>query len=143
MSKDQEPKVTRAEQRARAYAKQLEEAGFEVKITVTEHEGRNYSDGEVMFPGAVTASVHANGPRFLDDSYGFSFRSWLPAKGHRASTKFSFGNVYRIGTDPAILKITERELASRISTEQLIAGMRAERAAGAAPAAEGEQRQAQ
>lgn len=143
MSKGKAPKITRAEQRARAYAKQLEEAGFEVKVTVTEHEGRTHSDGEVMFPGAVSATVHANGPRLLDDSYGFSFRSRLPAKGRRASTKFSFGNVYRIGADPAILKINERQLASRISTEQLIAGMRADRAAGAAPAAEGEQRQAQ
>src|ERR1700678_1484920 len=96
-ARDQEP-GPRAEQRARAYGKQLEEAGFGVTYNIRRREPTLYSDGEVMLPGLVSVGVHATAPGPLDDSYGygFGFMSWLPAPGRRASTKWSFGNVYRV-----------------------------------------------
>jgi len=140
-ARGQEP-VTRAEQRARAYGKQLEEAGFAVTYNIIRREPTLYSGGEVMLPGAVSVGVHATAPGPLDDGYGFGFLSWLPAPGRRASTKWSFGNVYR-AVDGMRKMRNERELASRIGTETFIAGLRAERKAAAEASAEGEQRQAQ
>lgn len=140
-ARDQEP-VTRAEQRARAYGKQLEEAGFSVTYNIKRREPTLYSDGEVMLPGLVSVGVHATAPGPLDDSYGFGFMSWLPAPGRRASTKWSFGNVHRALSGSRKIR-NERELASRIGTETFIAGLRAERKAAAEASAEGEQRQAQ
>jgi hypothetical protein len=140
-AKNQE-RVTRAEQRARAYGKQLEAAGFFVTYNIMRREPTLYSDGEVMLPGLVSVGVHATAPGPLGDSYGFGFLSWLPAPGRRASTKWSHGCVYRV-LDGVHEMRNERELASRIGTETFIAGRRAERKAAAEASAEGEQRQAQ
>lgn len=87
---------TKAEIKARAMAERLDSTGnFNVEVVVEPHDAEYYSDGGVMFPARVTVHVHAHGKRLFDDSYGFSFTSFLPAEGHRASTKFLGGTRIR------------------------------------------------
>lgn len=116
-----ETQITKAEIKARDLAARFDECGFEVKITVTQHEATLYSDGSVMVPAFVTAGVMAHGPSVLDHSYGFSFISHLPAKGFRASTKFSRASDY-LGYKPrrgkSIKNLTLRQLWFRLSCEE-------------------------
>jgi hypothetical protein len=112
---------TNAEIKARAMARLLEEAGFEVEVEVKiePHAARYFTDGGVMLAARVHVHVHAHGNHLLDDGYNFGFVSWLPAEGHRASTKYSGGHLYH----PLRIrgryskKVSLRELRDRISSE--------------------------
>lgn len=84
--------MTKAETRARAMAKLLDETGnFNVEVKVEEREPTLLDSGTVLFGPSVIVHVHAGGKRIFDDTYSFSFISYLPAEGCRASTKFLGG----------------------------------------------------
>jgi hypothetical protein len=72
---------TKAKARARALAGRLEQAGFNVKVTVERTDAQFFSSGETMLPARVLVSVSALGPSYRDNSYGFTFSTSLPARG--------------------------------------------------------------
>jgi hypothetical protein len=119
-------KVTKAEERARKMAERLEEAGYACTVTVEESAPEYYRDGGVMTPARVFASVIANGPGCYDNSYGFSFASYRPAPGHRASTHFVACHRYRYA-QPLGKRLSLRELNIAISCERENARYRAQR----------------
>lgn len=108
-------KQTKAEIKARAMAKLLEEAGYEVEVNVQSYEADYYSDGDVMTPARVHVHVHAKKDSVFSDSYHFGFVSWLPAKGHRASTSYTNGYVHRFAIGDK--KLSLKQLRMRIGSE--------------------------
>jgi hypothetical protein len=123
--------VTRAETQARAMAKRLEDIGYEVRITAEPRPAAYYSHGGVMLQASVFVSVSATAPERWDHSYGYSFISYLPAEGHRASTSFAGGHVYRplMPSRRASKKAGLREMRRLIAGEVENARYRAEHAA--------------
>lgn len=109
--------ITKAEARARKFAERLESAGFTCEITVEQRPEMLYSDGEVMIPASVYVSVAADGPNRWDDRYGFSFRSYLPAKGHHATTRFCGGNRYRSFSKNFSKRLSLKQLGFAIAGE--------------------------
>jgi hypothetical protein len=112
--------VTKAETRARSLADRLQEAGYSVEIKVERSEPEYYSDGvRVMLPGRVLVHVNGDGPHRDDDRFGFSFCTWLPAKGHRTSTLYAGGNLFRPWARGRKFskKLSLRELRTRIAIE--------------------------
>jgi hypothetical protein len=109
---------TKAEIRARALARRLEDSGWTVRVKVEHTEADHYSHGGVMLPAQVCVHVSADGPNPWDDMLGFSFQTWLPAPGHRSSTRYIGGRLYRrSGSHVKDKKLSLRELRSRIGSE--------------------------
>jgi len=112
---------TKAETKACQMAKYLEDAGFEIKITVVHHSAEHYSDGSVMLPERVSCGVMAHGPKSADGGYGLSFMTWLPAEGRRTRTHFTGASEYRPWKPrrarSSIRKLTLRQLRFCIGSE--------------------------
>ena len=122
--------ITKAEIKARAIARSLERAGWTVTVKVKHTEAEHYphDPSQVMLPARVFVSVTANGPESWDDTYAFSFVSWLPAQGHRASTRYAGGHQYpACGSKDR--KLTLKALHTAISGELHMARIRAEQEA--------------
>jgi hypothetical protein len=110
-------KQTKAEIKARTMAQLFEEAGFKVEVRIERQDAVLFTDGDVMLPARVIAHVHANGANTWDDWYGFSFMTWLPAKGHRSSTRYIGGHLYRMSGSFRDKKLSLKQLRSRLGTE--------------------------
>lgn len=108
---------TKAEVRARAMARRLEEAGFKVTVKVEHIDPVYFSDGRVMLGAGVHVTVHADGPQSWDDMYSFSFMSQEAAEHHRASTCYTGGHLYRRLTRRGSKKLSLKELRIRIGCE--------------------------
>jgi hypothetical protein len=119
--------TTAAETKARALAERLEEAGYTCRFSIETSAPELYSDGEVMLPGKVLVHVHADSPREYDNDYSFGFVTWLPAKGHRSSTRFVDARTYRPFGRPYSKKLTRQGLIWAISSEVDMARYRAAR----------------
>jgi hypothetical protein len=108
---------SKAETRGRALAALFEQAGFKTEVIVEREDATLFSSGEVMLPAKVIVHVRANGPNPWDDRYGFTFLTWLPAPGHRSSTSYIGGHLYRMTGNCRSQKLTFKQLRSRLGSE--------------------------
>lgn len=86
---------TKAETYARDFAARYEAAGWTAVLSISEDAPTLYSDGAVMIPGKISAAVTVREPLGIaGDTIHVHWISWLPAEGHRATTKFMGATLY-------------------------------------------------
>jgi hypothetical protein len=108
---------TKAETRARAMAKLLEEAGFKIRVQVEHKAPEYFSDGDVMSGARVLVIVHADKPNEWDDSYSFTFESHETCKYGRAGTRFIGAHLYRRYGKFHSKRLSLKQLRFRIGME--------------------------
>jgi hypothetical protein len=109
---------TKAEVRARAMAKLLEEAGFKIEVDVEHRDAQYFSDGDVMTGARLYVRVRAIGKHSWSESYTFAFESQERSKYSRASTYYIGGHLFRgLYSSLKDKKLSLKDLRFRIASE--------------------------
>jgi len=98
MGSDYTREITKAEQRARAYAKLATDAGLEAEVSIEFRPEEYYRDGDVMFSARTIAWVTIREAHLgvFGDKFAAGWSTRHPAKGHRASTRWLSGRLYTL-----------------------------------------------